>query len=72
MIADLFADVTLRECIAAALGFSLGLVVMVLSGFAVDFLARRNERQEDDQVYQFPFADSDPVRGEHEPFGKRP
>ena len=68
MIAGLFADVTLRECIAALLGFSLGLVVMVLSGFAIDFFARLRAPQTEDDVFQFPFADSDPMRGENDPF----
>lgn len=62
MIFEWIGDVTLRECIAAALGFSFGLVVMAVSGFAIDALYPATPVREDD-LYAWPFADSDPALG---------
>lgn len=67
MIFDLFGDVTLRECLAAALGASVGMIGMIVATLIVDHFSGRGERVEADP-YEGPFADTDHWTGHRNQF----
>lgn len=60
MLSEFFADVTFRECIAAMLGLSLGLLLLVGGSMLAEAVGRRRAAHGTSaDPHAVPFADSD-------------
>ncbi len=68
---EFFADVTLRECLAATLGLSFGLLLLVVGSIIADAIGRRRAAHGTSaDPHAEPFADSDHWVGHRKQFNR--